>query len=178
MNKLEKLFFVSLLSTVLIAFSAFDGRRVLTHAKGATPSEVNRHVALLKSRDAQQKAAAAYWLGLRHADAVPAVDSLAALLGDKSPVDASRYRESRDENGPHRSRRLTVGEEAALALVKIGRPATNALIDVLTSSPEPHARKNAAWALGAIREGFNGDSLPDETTDQTRRRSARALGLS
>jgi HEAT repeat protein len=178
MNKLEKLFFVLLLSTALIAFTGFDGRQVLTHARGVSTSELNRHLALLKSRDAQQKAAAAYWLGLQHADAVSAVDPLASLLGDKSPVDASRYRESREETSSRRPRRLTVGEEAALALVKIGRPATNALIDVLTSSPEPHARKNAAWALGAIREGFTGDTLPDENTNQTRRHSARGIGLS
>jgi len=72
---------------------------------------------------------------------------------------------------------LTVGEEAALALVKIGRPATDALINVLTSSPEPHARKNAAWALGAIRERSTSDSRPDETPNQTRHQLAHVLGL-
>jgi HEAT repeat protein len=177
MNTLEKLFFVSLLFSGLLAFTGFDGRPVLTHVKRVTASEVSRHVALLKSRDAQQKAAAAYWLGLQRADAVSAVNSLAALLGDKAEVDASRYHDSRDETGTRHPRRLTVGEEAALALVKIGRPATDVLINVLTSSPEPHARKNAAWALGAIREGATGDSQPDDTTNQTLHQVAHTLGL-
>src|SRR5262249_53774266 len=170
-NKLEKLFLVSLLSAVLFVLTGFDGRSVLAHAKRVSASEVTRHVALLKSRDAQQKAAAAYWLGLQHADAVSAVNSLAALLGDKAEVDSSRYREPGQVGTPH-PRRLTVREEAALDLVKIGRPATEALINVLTSSPEPHARKNAAWALGAIREGSTGDNPPEGTTDQTRRQPA------
>jgi HEAT repeat protein len=177
MNKLEKLFFVSFLSTALLALTGFDGRPALTHVKRVNANELNRHVALLKSRDAQQKAAAAYWLGLQRAEAVSAVNSLAALLGDKAEVDASRYHDAREENGTRHPRRLTVGEEAALALVKIGRPATDALINVLTSSPEPHARKNAAWALGAIREGSTGDSQPDETPNQTRHQLAHSLGL-
>jgi HEAT repeat protein len=172
MNKQEKLFLVSLLSTVLFALTGFDGRSVLTHARRVSANEVTRHVALLKSRDAQQKAAAAYWLGLQHADAATAVNSLAALLGDKAEVDASRYQDSREEAGTRHPRRITVGEEAALALVKIGRPATDALINVLTSSPEPHARKNAAWALGAIREGNTGDNPSEGTKDQTRRQPA------
>src|SRR5437762_1938064 len=144
MNKLEKLFFVSLLSTALLVFTGFDGRPALTHIKRVNANEVSRHVALLKSRDAQQKAAAAYWLGLQRADAVGAVNSLASLLGDKAEVDASRYQDFREESGTRHPRRLTVGEEAALALVKIGRPATDALINVLTSSPAAHAQPNRA----------------------------------
>ena len=177
MNKFQKLFFVSLLSTAILAFTGFDGRQVLTHVKRVNATELSRHVALLKSRDAQQKAAAAYWLGLQRADAVSAITSLAALLGDTAEVDASRYQVAREDNVTRHPRRLTVGEEAALALVKIGRPATDALINVLTSSPEPHARKNAAWALGAIREGSTGDSRSDETPNQTRHQLAHVLGL-
>ena len=168
MDKLKRLLFASFLFTALLTFTGFDGRPVLTHVKRVNASEVTRHVALLKSRDPQQKAAAAYWLGLQRADAVGAVNSLAVLLGDRTEVDASRYRESHGELAARRSRRLTVGEEAALALVKIGHPATDALIQVLTSSPEPHARKNAAWALGAIREGSTGDAPAEEPANQTR----------
>jgi HEAT repeat protein len=46
--------------------------------------------------------------------------------------------------------KLTLGEEAAAALVNIGRSSTDALIKTLITSPEPHARENAAWALGAL----------------------------
>lgn len=168
MNAIKNAFVVLFSFTTLLAFAGFGARAPLAEIKRVDTSEVSRHVALLKSRDAQQKAAAAYWLGSQHASEISAVNSLASLLGDKTEVDASRYRESQGESAAHHPRRLTVGEEAALALVKIGLPATDALIHVLTSSPEPHARKNAAWALGAIREGSTGDAPTDEPTNQTR----------
>lgn len=168
MNAIKNAFVVLFSFATLLAFAGFGARAPLAEIKRVDTSEVNRHVALLKSRDAQQKAAAAYWLGSQHASEISAVNSLASLLGDKTEVDASRYRESRGESAAHRPHRLTVGEEAALALVKIGLPATDALIRVLTSSPEPHARKNAAWALGAIREGSAGDVPAEEPTNQTR----------
>ena len=44
----------------------------------------------------------------------------------------------------------TLGEEVASALVNIGKSSTDALIKTLITSPEPHARENAAWALGAL----------------------------
>jgi HEAT repeat protein len=47
---------------------------------------------------------------------------------------------------------MTVGEEAAAALVNIGHSAIEPLIRVLKTSPEPEARKNAAWALGALHD--------------------------
>jgi len=47
-------------------------------------------------------------------------------------------------------RKLTLGEEVASALVNIGKSSTDALIKTLITSPEPHARENAAWALGAL----------------------------
>lgn len=168
MNAMKNAFVLLLSLTALLAIVGFSARAPLAEFKRVDTGEVNRHVALLKSRDAQQKAAAAYWLGSQHASTLSAVNSLAALLGDKTEVDSSRYRESRGESAARHPRRITVGEEAAVALVKIGLPATDALIQVLTSSPEPHARKNAAWALGAIREGSTGDAPMDEPTNQTR----------
>lgn len=168
MNAIKNGFVVLFSITTLLAFAGFRAGSPLAEIKRVDTVEVNRHVALLKSRDAQQKAAAAYWLGSQHASTLTAVNSLATLLGDKTEVDASRYRESHGESAAHHPRRLTVGEEAAVALVKIGLPATDALIHVLTSSPEPHARKNAAWALGAIREGSPGDGPVDEPTNQSR----------
>jgi len=168
MNTIKNAFVLLFSSTALLAIFGFSARAPLAEVKRTDTAEVNRHVALLKSRDAQQKAAAAYWLGSQHASTLGAVNSLAALLGDKTEVDSSRYRELRGESAAHRPHRITVGEEAAVALVKIGLPATDALIQVLTSSPDPHARKNAAWALGAIREGSTGDAPADEPTNQTR----------
>lgn len=74
------------------------------------------------------------------------VNTLAGLLGDKTEIDASRYRQAVKEQKP------TLGEEVAAALVQIGRPSIPQLIHVLKTSPLVEARKNAAWALGALHE--------------------------
>lgn len=107
---------------------------------------VARYLAVLKSGTPQEKAVAAHWLGQQRSDAARVVDALAQLLGDRTSVDASRYRPAARKQKP------TLGEEAAAALVEIGRPSISRLIQVLKSSPSAEARKNAAWALGALRE--------------------------
>src|SRR5262245_33714941 len=66
-----------------------------THSAAAAKPVVDpiaRHIALLKSGKAQQKAAAAYWLGQQHTAAAAAVDPLVELLGDASEVQPSQYR--------------------------------------------------------------------------------------
>jgi len=63
-----------------------------------------------------------------------------------SEINPSQYRSSRI------LQKLTVGEEAAAALVNIGHSAIDPLIRVLKTSPDPEARKNAAWALGALHD--------------------------
>jgi hypothetical protein len=107
---------------------------------------ITRHIAMLKGGKPQQKAAAAYWLGQQHAAAAVAVDSLVGLLGDVNEINPAQYRSSRI------LQKLTLGEEAAAALVNIGHSAIDPLIRVLKSSPDPEARKNAAWALGALHD--------------------------
>jgi HEAT repeat protein len=104
------------------------------------------YVAMLKSGTPQQKAAAAYQLGQQRSSGVEVVSALADLLGDRTAIDVSRYRPAIKEQ------RLTLGEEAAAALVQIGRPSIPQLIHVLKTSPSAAARKNAAWALGALHE--------------------------
>jgi HEAT repeat protein len=61
-------------------------------------------------------------------------------------VDAALYRSNPALNKP------TLGEEAAAALVNIGHPSIEPLIHVLKTSPVAEARKNAAWALGALHD--------------------------
>lgn len=107
---------------------------------------ISNHIALLKSGGPQERAAAAYWLGQQHSAAAEAVDPLVELLGNSTAIDPTRYRSNRI------LQKLTLGEEAAAALVNIGHPAIEPLIRVLKSSPVPEARKNAAWALGALHD--------------------------
>lgn len=129
----------------LVVLPGFGSRRTKT-ASEENGEAVAHYIAVLKSGTPQQKAQAAYWLGQQRPSSAETVNALAALLGDKTEIDASRYRPVSTE------RRPTVGEEAAAALVQIGRPAIPQLIHVLKTSPLPEARKNAAWALGVLHE--------------------------
>lgn len=133
-----------------LIFVGFSSVRSNFSAGRNTSGEIARHVSLLRSGDAQQKAAAAYWLGQQHASAFRAISYLAPLLADTTQVDPRQYR--RDVAETALGQKPTLGEEVAAALVNIGRASTDALIEVLKSSPHAHARKNAAWALGALRE--------------------------
>ena len=136
------------LSLVAFVFTGYGSERVIaSNATGKTHANaIATHIALLKSGGPQQRAAAAYWLGQQHSAAAEAVTPLVELLGNSVEIDPSRYRANRI------LQKLTLGEEAAAALVKIGHPSIEPLIRVLKSSPAPEARKNAAWALGALHE--------------------------
>ncbi len=133
---------------VLVPFflNAFALWGLASPEKSARSNEITRQISILKSGKTQQRAAAAYWLGQQHNAAAPAVDSLIALLGDTTPVDAGQYRASRT------AMQLSLGQEAAAALVNIGQPSIDALIRVLKTSSLAEARKNAAWALGVLHD--------------------------
>ena len=123
-------------------------------APTASMEGLARYIALLKSGTAQQKAEAAYKIGQQRASAVEAVKPLVELLGDTTTVDPTAYRHTTREHRP------TLGEEAAVALVHIGSSAVEPLIQVLKTSPSAEARKNAAWALGALHDtGADGSSV-------------------
>lgn len=130
----------------LMFLSGFTSWRAVTTDRAREGEAITRHIHLLKSGKAQQKAAAAYWLGQQRSAAAAAVDHLVSLLGDASEVDPKLYRSNPALNKP------TLGEEAAAALVNIGHPSIEPLIHVLKTSPVAEARKNAAWALGALHD--------------------------
>lgn len=136
---------VSILAA-LVFLPGFGSRRTKTMTDEIGAEAVPHYVSVLKSGTAQQKAQAAYWLGQQHSSAVVVVNALADLLGDRTEIDASRYRPATKERKP------TLGEEVAAAMVEIGRPAIPELIHVLKTSPSSEARKNAAWALGSLHE--------------------------
>ena len=135
---------LSILLSCIVLFCGFVGREP-TATNHSLDANIDRHIALLRSKEAQQRAAAAYWLGNRGTAAERAIPALVDLLGDATQVQACRYRKPDTPDG-----KLTLGEEAAAALVNIGKSSTDALIKTLITSPEPHARENAAWALGAL----------------------------
>src|SRR5258708_34009839 len=120
----------------------FGARRTDSPRAGSLTG-ISHYVAVLKSGSAQQKAEAAYWLGRQRASAVEAITSLAAVLGDTTQIDPTQYRLAARDEKPR------LGEEAAVALAQIGRPAIDPLIRGLKTSPSAGARKKPAWPLGA-----------------------------
>jgi len=146
MRELKTWLAVVAVLAALVFLSGFGSRPVRTAADEGRGEAVPHYIAVLKSGTAQQKAQAAYWLGQQRSSTVVVVSALADLLGNRTEIDASRYRPATKDRKP------TLGEEAAAALVQIGRPAIPELIHVLKTSPSPEARKNAAWALGSLHE--------------------------
>jgi HEAT repeat protein len=135
-----------LLGLGLLVLNAFASWNSASPDKSTRSDAIVRHISVLRYGKAQDKAAAAYWLGQQHIAAASAVNPLVELLGDTSEVNPVRYR-----SNPIPAK-MTLGEEAAAALVNIGHPSIDALIRVLKTSPLAEARKNAAWALGALHD--------------------------
>jgi HEAT repeat protein len=109
--------------------------------------------------------------------ASPFIPRLAAMLDDASPVDPAvcgdrtwRFRGAHDSTTP--------GEQAASALVAIGSPSQPVLVKAL-GGPVWVARKNAAWALGALDSSEAVPALIDALKDTdagVREQVAWALG--
>jgi HEAT repeat protein len=144
MRELRKAGLALCVGMLLLAVAGFAPRNSTT-TTGGISDPVAQHIQLLKSGKPQQKAAAAYWLGQQRSAAAVAIDPLLDLLGDVTSVDAKQYRQRPLD-------KMTLGEEVAAALVNIGHPSIEPLIRVLKNSPQPEARKNAAWALGALHD--------------------------
>ncbi len=145
MREVRKMGFALGIVVALLVLTGFGAKHYTTPQNGGAGDAIARRIALLRSGKPQQKAAAAYWLGQQRAAAASAVDPLVDLLGDATEVDATQYRQRPLD-------KMTLGEEVAAALVNIGHPAIEPLIHVLKTSPQAEARKNAAWALGALHD--------------------------
>jgi HEAT repeat protein len=153
MREVRKAGFALCVGMFLLILTGFGPKRSTTSSNGGESDAMARHIALLKSGKPQQKAAAAYWLGQQRSAAAGAVDRLLEFLGDATEVDPRQYRQRPLE-------KMTLGEEVAAALVNIGHPSIEPLIRVLKTSPQAEARKNAAWALGALHDtGATGSEI-------------------
>jgi HEAT repeat protein len=139
--------------------------------------DVEAAAASLSSADPAVRTRAACDLRKLGSQAAPVLPRLATLLDDGSPVDAAvcgertwRFGNAQDSTTP--------GEQAASAMVAIGSPAYEPLTKAL-GGPAWIARRNAAWALGAMG---NRSAIPllsrtlRDSEPGVRNRSAWALG--
>jgi HEAT repeat protein len=149
----------------LEAYAAIDAQRA---AAGELTTQ-------LSSADAATRARAACGLREIGSEAVTALNELVAMLGDDAPVQHSvcgrRWR-----HGPEWL--TTPGEQAARALAKIGNPSMDPLLRTLKHTAAA-ARRNAAWALGAIGDKSAVPALIETLKDEdakVRAQAAWALG--
>ncbi len=109
-----------------------------------TIQELSSH---LTASDPAVRARAACDLRERGGDAGAAIDALIALLPDAAPLERSVCGQNWWRWNPEN--RTTPGEQAASALVAIGGRSFEPLVKALRH-PAWIARRNAAWALGAL----------------------------
>ena len=114
----------------------------------AAQKDATAAAAGLGSADPAQRTQAACELRAFGSQASPFIPRLVAMLDDASPVDSAvcgertwRFRGAQSSTSP--------GEQAASTLVAIGSPSQPVLLRAL-AGPAWVARKNAAWALGAL----------------------------
>lgn len=145
-------------------------------AVSATQSrEVKEMTADLEAPEAATRARAACQLKAEGDMAVDAIAPLVRLLGDASPVERTIC----GQHWWHNSDLLTSpGEQAAAALVAIGSRAFEPVLAAL-QQPQWVARRNAAWALGALDDSRAARPLLNALKDReagVRAQAAWALG--
>jgi HEAT repeat protein len=149
----------------------------LLFAGGPAQKDAGTAAAGLASADPAVRTRAACELRELGSGAAPALARLTAMLDDGSPVDAAVCGDRTWRHGWIQEA-TSPGEQAASALVAIGTAAYEPLTKAL-GGPAWIARKNAAWALGALG---NRNAVPlltrtlHDTEAPVRRRGAWALG--
>jgi HEAT repeat protein len=142
---------------------------------GAQERSVKDLIAALSASDPAMRAQAACDLKDEGEAAVQALEPLVRLLSDGAPVERTVC----EERWWRRDDLLTTpGQEAAAALVSVGSRAVDPLLRAL-NQPQWIARRNAAWALGALDEPRAVKPLIAALTDsepEVRAQAAWALG--
>jgi HEAT repeat protein len=130
----------------------------------------------LTASDPSVRARAACDLRERADNAASAIGALVALLADAAPLERSVCGQNWWRRNPES--RTTPGEQAASALVAIGSRAFDPLVKTLRHQSWV-ARRNAAWALGALDDARAVDVLTPLMKDAeapVREQTAWALG--
>ena len=113
-----------------------------------TAKDLSAVIEMLRSPDPVVRVSVACARDVFNSTATAAIPALVDLLNDAEPVSPDVCREDH-RRGWGDERPITPGQEAARALVRIGSASFDPLVEVL-GSPGATARRNAAWALGAL----------------------------
>jgi HEAT repeat protein len=134
--------------------------------------------ARLRDADPRTRTIAACDLQRMGSASSAAIAALVERLSDASPVDPEVCGEDRHYWSKNIEQQTTPGEEAAAALVAIGTESLPSLITA-TRAPQWVARRNAVWALGALRDARGVAPVMTAIADReppVRRVAAWALG--
>jgi HEAT repeat protein len=145
-------------------------------AAAAQSGSVTELTAALAAEDPAERARAACKLREEGGAAAQAAPALLRLLADAAPVERTVCGQNWWRNSEHLT---TPGEQAAGALVSIGNRVVEPLLAAL-KQPQWPARRNAAWALGALEDSRAIAALIDALSDpepDVRAQVAWALGV-
>ena len=142
-----------------------------------TAKDLSVVIEMLRSPDPVVRVSVACARDVFNASATAAIPALIDLLNDAEAVSPEVCREDHrrwwgDEHP------ITPGQEAARALVRIGSASFDPLVEVL-GRPGATARRNAAWALGALDDQRAVTPLLAslrDTDEHVREQAAWALG--
>ena len=142
-----------------------------------TAKDLSAVIEMLRSPDPVVRVSVACARDVFNSSATAAIPSLIDLLNDAEPVSPEVCREDHrrwwgDEHP------ITPGQEAARALVRIGTASFDPLVKALGNGGVT-ARRNAAWALGALDDQRAVTPLTGslrDTDERVREQAAWALG--
>lgn len=141
-------------------------------------SSLERWIRDLRSAEPSVRAEAACRIGRMGSRGASAISMLVELLPDAEAFEATGRSGCLGDRGSWGDRKRTPGEEAAGALAEIGRASFDPLVGAL-GSPLWVARKNAAFALGALEDQRAIRPLVPRLSDEmpgVREQAAWALG--
>jgi HEAT repeat protein len=177
---MKRLVLLVLFSLFIATAAALPGTGMI-QSDVAASSDLKQKIARLSSPDPLERASAACQIGEMGKQAAAAVPYLIQLLGDDTKIsgvlDCGEKNNSRWRN--NNFSQTSVGSMAAGALVAIGEPSVEPLIEALRTR-EPVARSNAVWALGIIKDPRTIEPVIAATKDgdpRVREHAAWGLGL-
>lgn len=139
------------------SFSSHDSEEysvadILAQDGGDVQTTIAKKINALDSANPVERAKAAGALGKMRA--VSAIPFLIRMLGDDTTIEPLGTWDWNSSWSPalRSFKNPSPGEEAALALAAMGKPALEPLVAALADA-NPDVRRNAAWAIGEIRGG-------------------------
>lgn len=141
-RKVFLVFFVVVNFTIIVLKTVSAQPKISKNNISSYPESLRCKIENLYSSDPKTRAYSAYELGELGEKGFPAVQFLIEILTDSTPL---RWWM------PPKVRDTSVGEEARLALIKIGKPAVESLIAALNHKNQ-YVRRGVAKVLGDIKD--------------------------